>query len=160
MTTTADVKRYREFLADEADGVFMYAALADLEEDEDLREIYRKLSESEVRHLDLWREQLRAAGEDDTPPPPSRRIRLIMWLARRFGTETVLPIIKTMETDATSMYTGIEVAEAAGLPSDETAHYRVFDALTKRRQELPDELAVLYARWEELEAIAEASRKG
>ena len=35
MTTTADVKRYREFLADEADGVFMYAALADLEEDED-----------------------------------------------------------------------------------------------------------------------------
>ncbi|MCB9491930.1 MAG: VIT1/CCC1 transporter family protein [Dehalococcoidia bacterium] len=134
MTTTADVKRYREFLADEADGVFMYAALADLEEDEDLREIYRKLSESEVRHLDLWREQLRAAGEDDTPPPPSRRIRLIMWLARRFGTETVLPIIKTMETDATSMYTGIDVAEAAGLPSDETAHYRVFDALTKRQR--------------------------
>ena len=134
MTTTADVKRYREFLADEADGVYMYAALADLEDDEDLREIYRKLSESEVRHLDLWREQLRAAGEDDTPPPPSRRIRLIMWIARRFGTETVLPIIKTMETDATSMYTGIDVAEAAGLPGDETAHYRVFDALTKRQR--------------------------
>jgi len=34
-----------------------------------------------------------------------------------------------------------------------------FDELTKRRQQLPDELAVLYARWEELEAIAEASRK-
>jgi len=30
-----------------------------------------------------------------------------------------------------------------------------FDELTKRRKELPDELAELYSRWEELEAIAE-----
>ena len=30
-----------------------------------------------------------------------------------------------------------------------------FDELTKRRQQLPDELAALYARWEALEAIAE-----
>ncbi len=134
MTTTADVKRYRGFLADEADGVFMYARLAELEEDPDLREIYRKLSESEVRHLDLWREQLRAAGADDTPPSPSRRIRLIMWIAQRFGIDTVLPIIKTMESDATAMYTGIAVAEEAGLPGDETSHYRLFDALSHRQQ--------------------------
>ena len=32
-----------------------------------------------------------------------------------------------------------------------------FDALTKRREALPDELATLYARWEALEAIAEQS---
>lgn len=133
-TTQQDIKRYREFLQDESDGIFMYERLAALEEDDDLREIYRKLAASEVKHLDLWREQLREAGADDTPPPPSRRIRIVMWIAKRFGTETVLPLIKTMESDATSMYRGIAVAEAAGLPEDETAHYRLFDALSKRQQ--------------------------
>ena len=35
-----------------------------------------------------------------------------------------------------------------------------FDALTKQRQELPGRIAGLYARWEELEAIAEQMRAG
>lgn len=134
MTTTAEVKQYRAFLADEADGVFMYRSLAELEQDEDLRAIYHRLAEAEERHLALWQEQLRNAGVDDTPPPPSRRIRLLMWMARRFGTETVLPVIKTMERDATAMYTGVEVAEAAGLTTDETSHYRVFSALTRSQR--------------------------
>ncbi|MBK8097002.1 MAG: ABC-F family ATP-binding cassette domain-containing protein [Planctomycetes bacterium] len=34
------------------------------------------------------------------------------------------------------------------------------DRLTRRRAALPDEITGLYARWEELEAIAEQSRKG
>ena len=33
------------------------------------------------------------------------------------------------------------------------------DALTKRRQALPDEVTALYARWEQLESIAEQSRR-
>ena len=34
-----------------------------------------------------------------------------------------------------------------------------FDELNRRRKELPDELAQLYSRWEELEAIAEEARR-
>ena len=34
-----------------------------------------------------------------------------------------------------------------------------FDRLTKQRAELPPKIATLYARWEELEAIAESSRR-
>ena len=34
-----------------------------------------------------------------------------------------------------------------------------FEQLTKQRTELPPRIATLYARWEELEAIAEASRR-
>jgi ATP-binding cassette subfamily F protein uup len=58
----------------------------------------------------------------------------------------------------------IEVAEAELATVDEglgdPALYEAenaqrFDELTKRRQQLPDELAVLYARWEELEAVQE-----
>ncbi|MEX2032853.1 MAG: VIT1/CCC1 transporter family protein, partial [Dehalococcoidia bacterium] len=134
MSITADeIKRYQEFLADESDGVYMYEQLALIEDDEELKDIYRRLAVTEQRHLDLWRDQLLEAGADATIPEPSRRIRVVMWLARRFGVAAVMPVIKTMETDATSMYAGIAVAEAAGLPNDEVSHFRVFDALSKRR---------------------------
>lgn len=132
-TSADDIKRYREFLADESDGVYMYEQLALLEEDPELRDIYRQLAAAEQRHLELWRDQLLEAGEDAAIPTPSRRIRILMWIAGRFGIDTVMPVIKTMETDATGMYSGIAVAEAAGLPNDELSHYRVFDALSKRK---------------------------
>ncbi len=131
--SAADLKRYRGFLADEADGVYMYEQLAEIEQEPELKDIYRQLAITEQRHLDLWRDQLQLAGEDNTVPPPSRRIRMIMWIARRFGAEAVMPVIKTMETDATDMYRGIAIAEEAGLPEDEVSHYRVFDALSKRQ---------------------------
>lgn len=49
-----------------------------------------------------------------------------------------------------------KVDEGLADPSLYEAHNaQRFDELTKRRKELPDELAELYSRWEELEAIAE-----
>ncbi|MBM4410437.1 MAG: rubrerythrin family protein [Chloroflexi bacterium] len=133
MTTAAEIEKYRSFLAEEVDGLFIYERLADVESDESLKDIYRRLAESEVRHLDLWREQLRLAGVDDTPPQPSSRARLLMWIAKRFGTDIVLPIIKSFERGATDMYTGNTIAEGAGLPVDEASHARVFEALTRSR---------------------------
>ncbi len=132
MATAAEVKKYRSFLAEEVDGLFIYERLAEVESDESLRDVYHRLAESEVRHLDLWREQLRIAGVDDTPPGPSNRARILMWLARRFGSDLVLPIIKSFERGATDMYTGDAIAERAGLPQDESSHARVFDALSRR----------------------------
>lgn len=132
MATTAEIQKYRSFLAEEVDGLFIYERLADAESDESLKDVYERLAETEVRHLDLWREQLRLAGADDTPPGPSNRARILMWLAKRFGSDLVLPIIKSFERGATDMYVGDAVAEQAGLPQDESSHARVFDALSRR----------------------------
>jgi ATP-binding cassette subfamily F protein uup len=41
----------------------------------------------------------------------------------------------------------------------DAAQADAFSALTARRQALPDEIAALYVRWEELEEIAEANRR-
>lgn len=131
MATTAEVDKYRSFLAEEVDGLFIYERLAEAEADESLRDVYHRLAEAEVRHLNLWREQLRLAGVDDTPPTPSTRARLLMWVARRFGPDLVLPIIKSFERSATNMYTGNTIAEQAGLPQDESSHARVFDAISR-----------------------------
>jgi len=129
MASTADIKRYREVLAEEVDGLFIYEQLAEIETDDGLADVYRQLAITEQRHLALWQEQLREAGIDPTPGDPSRRVRLLMWLARRFGPDLVLPVIKTFESDATDMYLGDAIAEAAGLPQDEASHARIFGAI-------------------------------
>ncbi|TAJ16823.1 MAG: rubrerythrin family protein, partial [Dehalococcoidia bacterium] len=131
MATKAEIEKFRSFLAEEVDGLFIYERLADAESEESMRDVYHRLAATEVRHLDLWRTQLRLAGVDDTPPKPSNRARLLMWVAGRFGPDLVLPIIKSFERGATDMYTGNAIAEQAGLPQDESSHARVFDALAK-----------------------------
>ncbi|RLT41597.1 MAG: rubrerythrin family protein [Chloroflexi bacterium] len=131
MAPTTEVEQYRAFLAEEVDGLFIYERLAEAESDASLKDIYQRLAKTEVRHLDLWREQLRLAGEDDTPPRPSNRARILMWIAGRSGHDLVLPIIKSFERGATDMYTGNAIAEREGLPQDESSHARVFDALSR-----------------------------
>ena len=133
MATAAEVEKFRSFLAEEVDGLYIYEQLADVESDATLKDVYLRLAKTEVRHLELWREQLRLAGVDDTPPGPSRRARLLMWIAGRFGPDLVLPIIKSFERSATDMYTGNAIAEREGLPHDESSHARVFDALSGSR---------------------------
>ncbi|MFN8639464.1 MAG: VIT1/CCC1 transporter family protein, partial [Dehalococcoidia bacterium] len=130
MTTThPDVSKYREFLQEEVDGLFIYHTLHDIEEDPDLKDLYERLIANEQRHLDLWQNELAKAGVDSTPGPPSMRARILMRLARTFGADLVLPIIKNFETGAESMYRGDAVAEAAGLVEDEGAHAKVFGIL-------------------------------
>ena len=131
--TGTDVQRYRRYLNEEVDGLYIYEQLAEIEEDVELKDVYHRLAETETRHLRLWQEQLRNAGEDDTPGRPSRRARFLMWVARKGGVDLVLPVIKAFENDATDMYAGDLIAEAAKLPEDEAAHARIFDALSKQR---------------------------
>ncbi|MGE3856594.1 MAG: VIT1/CCC1 transporter family protein [Dehalococcoidia bacterium] len=133
MATATDVQRYRKYLDEEVDGLFIYQQLAEIEEEPQLKDVYHRLAETEKRHLTLWQEQLRLAGADDAPGRPSRRARFLMWVARKGGVDLVLPVIKAFENDATDMYAGDLIAEAAKLPEDEASHARIFDALSRQR---------------------------
>ena len=56
MTTPAsraEIKRYRQFLQDEVDGIFIYRSLAELESDQSLSDVYAQMAEFEGRHLEL-----------------------------------------------------------------------------------------------------------
>ncbi|MSQ31553.1 MAG: rubrerythrin family protein [Dehalococcoidia bacterium] len=132
--TPADVKRYRRYLNEEVDGLYIYQQLAEIEQEPQLKDVYHRLAETETRHLLLWQEQLRNAGADATAGRPSRRARFMMWAARKGGVDLVLPVIKAFENDATDMYAGDLIAEAAKLPQDEAAHARIFDALSRSRE--------------------------
>ncbi len=124
--TPQDIKRYRSNLRDEVDGAALYRYLAKAEDNPHLKEVYTRLAASEQKHLDLWARKLREAGAPVPEFRPSMRVRILGWLARKFGTASVSPIVRTMEAAATGMYDAQPEAVEHGLPADERSHARLF----------------------------------
>src|SRR5512136_2366896 len=99
-----DIKRYLENWSDERNSIALYLALADLEKNPQLAEIYRRLAATEQHHADAWAQRI--ADADGTVPSfrPAWRTRMLIWLARRFGIRTVLPSISSLEDAGSSGY--------------------------------------------------------
>ncbi len=127
----ADVKRFRSNLRDEVDGAALYRLLAEAERDPERRDIYEKLAASEDRHLALWRTRLEETGTVVPDYRPSLRVRTLGWLARRFGTSVVAPIVAQMEAAAMTMYDDQPEAIEHNLPADERSHARIFREISK-----------------------------
>jgi vacuolar iron transporter family protein len=129
--TAADIKRFRANLKEEVDGAALYRRLASAEKDPSLSALYSKLAESEDRHLALWESKLREAGADVPQFQPSLRVKALGWIARRFGTKVVTPIVTRMEVNATAMYDDQPEAVEHGLPADERSHARIFREISR-----------------------------
>jgi VIT1/CCC1 family predicted Fe2+/Mn2+ transporter/rubrerythrin len=127
--TAQDVARYRANLQSEREGAALYQVLAHREKDQRLAEVYRRLAETEQRHASVWEERLRAAGQPAQPFRPSWRTSALGWLARRLGAAAVVPIVSSMERQASSEYDNQPEARAAGMPADERSHARLFRSL-------------------------------
>jgi len=96
-TASAETERYRANWQDEIDSIALYGALAELESDPRLAELYRRLASAEVRHAEFWEETLRAAGARVPERRPGWRTRVLIAVARRFGSQLVLPTINDLE---------------------------------------------------------------
>ncbi len=118
----------RNFLA-EQDSVVLYEALAAIGRDPQQKSAYLELAASERRHAGFWVERLQAAGE--TPPPhrPSPRTRVLILLARSFGTGFVVPTITARELDDRAGYDSQPDAAEAGLAASEQSHAERLRAL-------------------------------
>jgi len=123
------VDRYRSYLAEERNAVFLYEALSRAEPNPDLAEVYRRLAETEGKHASLWETKLVEAGMRVPAFRPSMRTRFSAGLAKRYGAQAVASALAKTERSAASAYDGEAAAEEAGLPSDERSHARVFSLL-------------------------------
>ncbi len=128
--SAADLRRFQANLDDEVDGIAIYRLLAEAEADEERRSIFEELAEVEVHHADVWRKKLREAGVEPEEGGPSLRVRLIGFLARRFGVKSVLPIVRGMEAGAYSMYMAQDEAAQAIAP-DEREHRKTLARLER-----------------------------
>jgi VIT1/CCC1 family predicted Fe2+/Mn2+ transporter len=130
--TATDVDRYRENLQGEIDGAALYDVMAAAEKDPALRELYRRLAATEVRHGAVWRERLEAAGIAALPRRPSWRTRVLIWTARRFGAGAVVATMAQKESADQRMYDAQPEA-TANMPADERSHARLLRELSGGR---------------------------
>lgn len=121
-TTPADIARYRQNYLVEMDGIALYRAMAGAETDDHRAAIFEKLAENEERHAQRWARLIQSGGGTVPPHRPSARVRMLGWLARRFGTRRIVPIISSLEARDEAGY--LSQPEAAGLPAEERAHSR------------------------------------
>lgn len=120
MSTPADLDRYRANLEDELNSAALYNVMAEKETDSRLAEVYRRLAATEAKHADEWSRRITAAGGTVPAFRPGWRTRVLIWLARRFGPELIVPTLADTERQASAGY-AIQ-PEAGGMIAEERSH--------------------------------------
>src|SRR5918992_6132790 len=126
--TVEDIRRYRQNYLVEKDGIALYRAMAAAEKDDKRAEIFEKLAQNEERHAQRWARLIETAGAQIPAHRRSARVVVLGWLARRFGTKRIIPIISSLEARDEAGYR--EQPEAEGLPAEERAHSRTLWAMS------------------------------
>jgi VIT1/CCC1 family predicted Fe2+/Mn2+ transporter len=124
--TSADLRRWRQYLADEFAEAAVYRDLAGRRTGEE-REILLALAEAEGRHAAHWQELL--GDQAGTPRRGDIRTRFLGFLARTFGSVFVLALAQRAE--ARSPYESDADATPA-MAADERIHGEVVRGLAAR----------------------------
>jgi len=141
----ATLRVYQANLDDEIDGIALYHLLAEAERNPDRKSIFTQLAAVEERHANIWREKLREAGVEPKEHGPSLRVRIIGFLARRFGVRSILTIVRGMEAGAYGMYMAQDETAQAIAP-DEREHGRTIARLQRPEVE-PAAAIVAKEKW-------------
>ncbi len=131
MVDEKSAKAYKANLNNELNGKTLYDALSKMERNPKLAEIYQRFAQTEGRHAETWMQKMK---DSDIPVPttfrPSWRTRLLIFLARRFGTNFVLPSVQALEESDRTNYEDQKSAESSKLASDERSHSRLLRQIT------------------------------
>lgn len=120
--------RYRAMWEDEMAGAALYRTLAS-HADERRRQIFLRLADAEERHAAHWAGLLADAGVTDlVAPRPTLRMRVLGMLARRFGSEAVIPIVLRQEAADADKYRSVPEAPPE-MAASEMSHGRMLAAM-------------------------------
>jgi len=120
-------KRLEEMYADEIAGGALFRGLAD-HADDDRRDVFLQLAAAEERHAEHWARLLRKDGVEPRKPRLPFRVRALCFLARRFGTEAVLPLMLRTEAAEADRYRDDDEATTA-MAQQEAAAGRTIAAM-------------------------------
>jgi VIT1/CCC1 family predicted Fe2+/Mn2+ transporter len=133
-------------LLDERDGAALYEGLARYEKDAAKAQAFRELAEAERRHADIWVRKLEKLGVALPPDRPSSRIRALIWLGRRLGSEAVVPMILDAEAGDADKYDA-QGGDATAIAAEERAHHVVLTGMGKDKPTGARELIAVRERW-------------
>ena len=116
------LRRFREWHADELQAALLYRGLADVAPDR--ADVLVRLAEAEERHAAHWRDVLAQHGVTvNATARPDLRTRGLLFTARRFGIDRVLPTIIRAEAADASKYRDVPQASEV-MADEEMAHGR------------------------------------
>ena len=125
MANNEDIKRYFANRQKEIDGAALYRVLAETEKQPQMAEVYNKLAASEEKHAAAWEKKLTDLNVPLPPRKPTWRASTMIWLAKRFGPQFVLPTIASNEKADSRAYDGQTDTEAQAFAQDEKSHARL-----------------------------------
>jgi VIT1/CCC1 family predicted Fe2+/Mn2+ transporter len=130
MSDKKDIDRYFANRQKEIDGAALYLALAESEKQPQMSELYKRLAASEEKHAAAWEKKLEALKVTIPARTPSQRARILIWLAKRFGPQFILPTIAGNEKADSNAYDGQPDEEARKFSRDEKSHARMLSVAT------------------------------
>jgi VIT1/CCC1 family predicted Fe2+/Mn2+ transporter len=129
MKSSPKIQQYFDNWLDERNGSALYHAIAELEPNAHLKEVYRRLAEAEERHSKFWEIKIKDAGRELPRFSLNWRTRTLILLAKTFGPRFVLPNIVSLEHIDSHKYDQQPEAGVEGLPQQEQSHARLLKAI-------------------------------
>jgi VIT1/CCC1 family predicted Fe2+/Mn2+ transporter len=138
MTKSREISRYRENWHKEIDGAVLYNTLAEIELKPELADVYRRLAVSEEKHAQVWEKRLVEAGASIPARQPTWRARTMRFLAKRFGSQFVLPTVTGNERADSLAYDDQPEAttDSGRMSADEKSHARLMAAISSPQKGL------------------------
>jgi len=131
---TFDLQQSAENLRLERDAIALYDALSRIERDPIRAEAFRQIAANERRHAEIWAEKLRNLGAPLPPATgPRLRVRLIVLVARLFGTHAVRDLVQALEGDEEQIYTAQASPEVEAIAADEREHAEMWRRMSEGR---------------------------
>lgn len=117
-----------ENLRDERDGAALYEGLARIDSNPERAHSFAELAIGERRHAEMWQRKLEREGVAVPPDRPSSRVRTLLWLAARLGTDAVIPYVVAGEAGDADKYAR-QGGDAVPLAAEERDHQKVLSGL-------------------------------
>jgi VIT1/CCC1 family predicted Fe2+/Mn2+ transporter/rubrerythrin len=134
--TPIDTAQSLDNLKLERDAIQLYEALARIERDPHRAAAFDTIAGNERRHAEIWATRLRDLGAAVPPTDlPRLRVRVIVWIARVFGTHAVRDLVTALEGDEQELYTAQSTPEVAAIAADEREHAEIWKRLSGTRTE-------------------------
>jgi VIT1/CCC1 family predicted Fe2+/Mn2+ transporter len=137
-----DLEQSLENLKLERDAIQLYDRLATIEKDPARAAAFRTIAANERRHAEVWATRLTNLGATiPRPGGPRFRVRVVVALARLFGTHAVRDMVMAMEGDEEEIYMAQAAPEVEAIAADEREHAEIWKRLSADRSSDADAAA-------------------
>ena len=133
-----DLAQSLENLKLERDAIHLYDTFATIEKDSARAAAFRSIAANERRHAEIWAARLAELGQTVPPPTGARlRVRVIVALARIFGTHFVRELVLALEGNEEQTYMTQAAPEVEAIAADEREHAAIWKRLSADRSNGP-----------------------